>query len=307
MDVGAVVEAVRASARRYGPHDTLVGGAVTDVALCFDQNVTAPAAVLVESLVANATGPIRLWVLGRGLPDAYGAWLADAFPALPMTILRCDAIGYGPTGRPRRVTSRITVSTMDRLILPELLHDVDRVVYLDVDTLVVDDIGRLAAMDLAGRALAARDSNVSEAGEMVRASRGLTGELSIELRRRIARRHGLGREALNAGVLVLDLERLRAADFTATCVGLVERYGFHDQDTLLTFFGPDRAVIAPPWNAMPVIEDVPDPSLIHWASFGKPWDAPLTYERDRWQAYATRLAERAGDVPSAEAIAPPPA
>ena len=52
---------------------------------------------------------------------------------------------------------------------------------------------------------------------------------------------------------------------------------------------------------MPVLEDVPEPSLIHWATFGKPWDPELTYGRDLWQGYATTLRDRAGTPPTADA------
>ena len=35
-----------------------------------------------------------------------------------------------------------------------------------------------------------------------------------------------------------------------------------------------------------MLEDVSDPSLIHWASFPKPWHPELTFEQPRWQGYA---------------------
>ena len=114
----------------------------------------------------------------------------------------------------------------------------------------------------------------------------------------MAHDHGIDHAALNAGVLVLDLDRMRRDGFTARYLGLVERYGFHDQDTMLAYVGPDRAVIEPRWNAMPALEDVPDPGLIHWAGFGKPWDTGLTYAQDAWRTTAERLRARAGDPPA---------
>ncbi|HEX8026078.1 MAG TPA: TylF/MycF/NovP-related O-methyltransferase, partial [Candidatus Limnocylindrales bacterium] len=273
---------------------------VTDVALAYDQNLTLPAAVLVESLLAAAAGPLRLWILSRGLDARYQAWLARAFPDLPITFLPCDDIAYGPDGRPRRVTSRITVSTMDRVFLPDLLEGVSRVVYLDVDTVALADVGALAAADLGDRPLAATDSNVTEDSEWQRAGRRMTEALALELRRRMARAHGFGHPALNAGVLVLDLDRMRRDDFSRRALGWIERYGLHDQDTMLSYVGPDRAVIEPRWNAMPRLLDIDDPAIIHWASFAKPWDPPLTFAKDRWQEHAARLHARAGDPPGSE-------
>ena len=83
IDVAGAVATSRAGSRAFGPHDTVDRTTVTDIVLSFDQNLMTPAAVLLESIVANASGPIRLWVLGRGLTDAYQEWLAAAFPIRP--------------------------------------------------------------------------------------------------------------------------------------------------------------------------------------------------------------------------------
>jgi lipopolysaccharide biosynthesis glycosyltransferase len=297
IDVDAAVRTSREGSRRFGPHDAVDRATVTDLVVAFDQNLTYPAAVLLESVVTNASGPLRLWVLGRGLTDAYQEWLAAAFPSTPMTFLPCDRISYEVAGPKRRIPRRITVSTMDRLLLPVMLEDVHRVVYIDVDTLMLGDVCRLAATDLADRPVAARDSNVSEASEWQRAGRHLDEPTATEFRRGLSMHHGFGHPALNAGVLVMDLNRMRRDTFTSRFLGFGERYGLHDQDTMLAYVGPDRAVLDPRWNAMPVLEDVPDPSLIHWASFAKPWDPPLTYAKDRWREYAVRLRDRAGAPP----------
>jgi lipopolysaccharide biosynthesis glycosyltransferase len=300
IDVAAAIRSSHEASRRFGPHETVVRDTVTDVVIAFDQNLTYPAAVLLESIVANASGPLRLWVLGRGLTDAYQEWLAGAFTDVPMTFLPCDRISYEVAGPRRRIPKRITVSTMDRLLLPGMLDGVDRVVYLDVDTLMLDDVCRLTATDLRGCPIAARDSNVSEASEWQRAGRQLDEAAATELRRAMGAHHGYGHAALNAGVLVLDLDRMRRDQFTDRFLGLGERFGLHDQDTMLAYVGPDRVALDPRWNAMPVLEDVADPRLIHWASFAKPWDRPLTFAQDRWREYAARLQERAGTPPPAD-------
>ena len=302
IDVAAAVAASRAGSRRFGPHDAVDRDTVTDIVLCFDQNLTSQAPVLIESMVANASGPLRLWVLGRGLTDAYQEWLGGAFPSLPITFVPCDGISYHSAGRPRRLPARITISTLDRLILPQLLDEVDRIVYVDIDTLMLDDVCGLAATDLGGRAIAARDSNVSEASEFQRAPRRVGEAAATELRRRMGWLHGFGHAALNAGVLVLDLDRMRRDDFTDTYLPWVERYGLHDQDIMLAYAGPDRGVLEPRWNNMPVLEDVKDPSLIHWATFGKPWDDELTYGQDLWREYAAALHARAGVPPTDDGV-----
>jgi hypothetical protein len=102
----------------------------------------------------------------------------------------------------------------------------------------------------------------------------------------MALRHGFGGAALNAGVLVLDLDRMRGDDFTRRSLALVERYGLHDQDAMLAYVGPDRAVLDSRWNALPVLEDVAEPALIHWAAMGKPWNDELAFGQALWHEYA---------------------
>jgi lipopolysaccharide biosynthesis glycosyltransferase len=302
IDMAGAVATSLAAARRFGPQGTVDGRSVTDVVLALDQNLTYPTAVLIESMVANASGPLRLWILGRGLSDRYQEWLAGAFPALPITFLPCDHIAYSVGGgRPTRIPARITISTMDRLLLPGMLPDVNRVVYVDIDTLVLGDICSLARIDLDDHPIGARHSTVSEASEWYRAVRRLPEPEATELRRVMLSRHGYGHPALNAGVLVLDLDRMRRDDFSRRYLAWVERYGLNDQDTMLAYVGPDRRVIDPSWNALPHLEEVDQPSLIHWTSLGKPWASELTFGQDLWRQYAANLQRRAGPPPSDQA------
>ena len=96
---------------------------------------------------------------------------------------------------------------------------------------------------------------------------------------------------------------MRRDGFTATTLGWVEHYGLNDQDSMLAYAGPERAVLDPRWNALPVLEDVDDPSVIHWASLGKPWEPALTFGQERWQRFAAQVQERAGRGAPGEATA----
>jgi lipopolysaccharide biosynthesis glycosyltransferase len=295
MNVAANVAGAWAGSSRFGPHEGLAGAAgITDVVLAFDQNLTHPAAVMLESMADNASGPLRLWVLTRGIDESYQKWLAGAFPAVPITFVPFDHVDYGSVGRLR---GRITVSTMDRLLVPELLADVDRVVYLDVDTMVLGDIGDLGQIDLDGHPVGARDSVVSGAREWRIVGRRLPEDLSLEIQRRMGERHGFRSPALNAGVLVMDLARMRTDGFTRTYLGWVERYGLDDQDVMLAYAGSDRHVLPPEWNALPYLEPVEHPKVVHWAQGGKPWSSQLAPFADLWREYDARVRARVGTLP----------
>jgi hypothetical protein len=50
-----------------------------------------------------------------------------------------------------------------------------------------------------------------------------------------------------------------------------------------------RAALPARWAAVPTRTPAADAALLHWADRVKPWDAPMTPERDRWRHYARKL------------------
>ena len=103
------------------------------------------------------------------------------------------------------------------VFLAKLLPDLDRVLYLDADVVVVDDLRALYATDLGSNVVAA-------APDLYRQYRlaafGLSGSQPY----------------VNAGVLLIDLARWRRESLTDRLVRFVERSGpqleLHDQDAL---------------------------------------------------------------------------
>ena len=125
-----------------------------------------------------------------------------------------------------------------RLFLPELLPDVDRVLYIDGDALAVDDLTPLWHTDL-GDEYAAAVPNVLEPWNSSRpADLGLSGPT----------------EYLNSGVLLLDLRRMRADDMTMRLVTYARSRGDRlsglDQDTLSAVLAGRWRRLHPRWNCM---------------------------------------------------------
>lgn len=292
LDLDAVLEEVRAGTHTYGPEAE--PGAV-DVAMSLDQNLAAMFPVTVESMLANASGPVRLWVTARGLGPAYRSWFSEQFPDLPVTFLQMEHVDYGEIGR---LIAHTSIATMDRLLLPEMLPALDRITYVDIDTVVTGDICELARVDLAGHPLAARTTFDSGARLWRSAGNMLTAELAGELRRLMSARHPFDFGTFNAGVLVMDLARMRADRFTPDFVPLMAgRFGLHDQDILNAYAGADRLELEPRWNALPIAERIGAPGIIHFAGRGKPWGAEVVMEGHRYRQWADRFAQRAAPMP----------
>ncbi len=297
VDVADAVETSRAAARRYRP-EPLAGvdaGEPVDVALCLDADRVDAATVLIASIVANASAPVRLWLLARDIAPEFDQRLAAAFPTTAITVLPLDHVS---------APERVEAVDVDRILLPELLADLDRVVYLDTASLVLGDVAELARLDLAGRALAARDSSVTAHHRWRRAAAPLPQRRAADWLRSMVASQPFDAPALDDAVLVLDLHRLRTDGFSATWLAWAEHYGLDAGLALLGYAGTDRYPLEPRWNAALLREDVVDPAIVHWTGTAMPWDPVLTPAQALWRDYATQVATQVGAQVGAQTDGP---
>ena len=128
-------------------------------------------------------------------------------------------------------------ATWYRILLPELLPDVDRVLFLDADLIVCDALDELFETDLDGAYVAA-----------------VTNVFPPELAQRPAQL-GLAPDAyFNAGVLLMNLAEMRRDARTEALleygVQNAERLEWRDQDALNVVLGERRLALHPRWNVM---------------------------------------------------------
>jgi lipopolysaccharide biosynthesis glycosyltransferase len=165
-----------------------------------------------------------------------------------------------------------------RFLLPDLLPEVDRVLYLDGDTLAMSDLGPLFGHDLDGAPLGA-----------------VANVLSAEQRQRTTEL-GVNPEPgfFNSGVLLLDLEALRSEGATAELLQVAadraDELVWPDQDALNIAFSGRWCPLHPRWNAQNAIWSSPrlasevfgaeaatdarrTPGILHFEgpSLAKPW------------------------------------
>jgi lipopolysaccharide biosynthesis glycosyltransferase len=183
-----------------------------------------------------------------------------------------------------------------RFLLPELLPDHDRIVYLDADTFVVGDLWSLAGSDLDGNPVGAV-ANVVPAADWTRlAALGFSDPADV----------------LNSGVLVMDLDRMRREDTWGqigdTVAAFADQIAWPDQDALNLVCAGRWAKLHPRFNAQNSLfawpeqaqgvfgpaaaaEAVADPAVVHFEgpSLCKPWHALSTHPwRDRYRATLAR-------------------
>lgn len=132
-----------------------------------------------------------------------------------------------------------------RIFLPELLPGLDRILYLDLDTIVLDSLEPLWRTELGDSYLAAV-TNVFMREHMGRsATLGLSGDDVY----------------FNSGVMLINLAEWRRAGVTAALREYAlehrERLGWADQDAMNLLLGHRRLPLHPRWNCMNSVLDFP--------------------------------------------------
>ncbi len=178
----------------------------------------------------------------------------------------------------------ISSATYLRLLLDVIVDvSVERLLYLDVDIALAQDILPLWLADLNGHSIGATIdqgfTNV-ELGDFKRLH-GLTGDATY----------------FNAGVLLLDLKKIRQAGEFKRALGLLiadrEIYALADQDALNVVFWRNWQELPASWNFQRgMLYDLVDiqgdalrdrnvaPAIIHFTGSQKPWS------REEWHPYA---------------------
>ena len=195
------------------------GVPAADVALLVDGGAIARLDDALRSVAAASSGPLRIWVLSRGLHLD----LAQA----PATYL--DLGSVPPAG--------------ELLLLPQLLPEVSRLIVLNLDD-PLDSVVRLARLDLQGHAVGARTSARPAAQVWRQAADRLPPEPAAELRRVMSARHSFAVPALDPGPLVLALDRMRADDTLADCLAMAAEFGLDGREALLSYAGHHVAPLA---------------------------------------------------------------
>nr|WP_319474380.1 glycosyltransferase family 8 protein [uncultured Sphaerochaeta sp.] len=186
-------------------------------------------------------------------------------------------------------TDHITIETYYRFLIADILPDYERVLYLDCDTVILDDVGKLYDTEMHGNILAATLDP-----EIPGLAMGKDPSMMSYLKDVLGLRDS--DPYFQAGVLVIDLKAMRSFHSVDQWIGLVgeRRYRFNDQDLLNKECRGRYQLLDMRWNTvvdcnhtrMHTIEDGPyslydaytqarkNPHIVHYAGFEKPWDAP---------------------------------
>ena len=179
------------------------------------------------------------------------------------------------------VSGNLTRAAYFRLDIPNILpDDVKKVIYIDCDLLVLDDIKKLWHFDMQNKPVAAAEDFgiLSSSGKYAEKA----ANIGIEQ----------GDSYFNSGVLLMDIEQWRKNDYATKLINLVGERNFrhHDQDALNYMFIRKWAklplrwnIIPPVFNMMPriafnssmrktAVEALKNIGIFHYAGGYKPWE-----------------------------------
>ncbi|MDR1303602.1 MAG: glycosyltransferase family 8 protein [Verrucomicrobiales bacterium] len=211
------------------------------------------------------------------------------------------------TGAFPLTVSHISLATYYRFFIPEILPDYEKIVYLDCDLVLEGDVAELFNFDLRGKMLAAtRNPDVAFITDRA--------DFAIYAREELGLKNA--DDYFNAGVMVMNIERMTAESFTEQCIAGAARLGavlkFQDQCVLNALCANHDLIHLPekynmlwyyslavnskrmiPSDALRDYQNkyTREPFIIHYATAKKPWFITPSDTGDwpgveRWWKYA---------------------
>jgi lipopolysaccharide biosynthesis glycosyltransferase len=250
---------------------------VLDVAYAVDAGYLAQLAASLTSLVTHCSDPgrLRVTVVHEDVPPAAQDWIRGLLPhPVRVRFLALESERVAALPLPARISPWITPVSFSRLLLPELLPESDRVLYLDADTVVLGDVLGITATELGGKPLAAAvDPIIPTWG-----SRGGVQNAAVRA----------GREEtayFNSGVQLMNLPVWRATGLAEAAFAYALREGeallLADQEMLNAVVAGDFVRLDPVWNTSAFhLEQLPSPQfeerlartrVLHYLGERKPW------------------------------------
>lgn len=241
-------------------------------------------AVALESLEANATKNyqymIRVMYANNGISAANQAKIKQRYHHDNFNIEFVDITDVIKKHNDKFFTrDYYSNATYYRLFIPNMYPQYDKVLYLDSDIVILDDIANLYNTDLGDNLVgAATDESVQLVPDLCEY---VVNRVKVET----------PKHYFNAGILLMNLRRLREIDFENTFLNLIGSVTFdiaQDQDYLNVICHGQVKYIDDAWDKMPfdnpngVKEE--DLKLVHYNHDRKPWlNDDVLYQDYFWQ------------------------
>lgn len=202
-----------------------------NILVTLDGNYVKPLCVLLHSLmISNPNGIFDLYVAHSSLKEEHFAMIEDAVDTSRVTV---HSISVDPgLLKDAPTKKRISKETYYRLVMAEYLpEELDRVLYIDPDTIIINDISSFYNVDFKGKTLAACGHLYSVVDWFCRVRFHMKD----------------GARYFNAGVLMVNLQKLREVLNPQQVFDYVKKNKnwlfLADQDVLNGIFANDTLIL----------------------------------------------------------------
>lgn len=260
----------------------------------------------VLSLAKNTDSLLDLIVMNRDISEPNITLIKNLLKEYPHTSIRFINISSHLERYPLLTHEHISVDTFSRLLIPIILKDYEKIIYLDSDLIVVDDISKLYSTDLRDNIIA----GVIDIGYVSLYNRNderIVNSACNTLKLADPYKY------INAGVLLIDVKKLckkYPGDYLIDYAAKHD-YMYMDQDVINKLFEGDIAHLDQSWNTMhyhsgerkelidlhaPIaireeyLQARENPKIIHYAGNRKPWnDEYEDFAKEYWSMISGTL------------------
>lgn len=201
--------------------------------------------------------------------------------------------------------NHITLSAYFRLLSSTIFAHYQKIIYLDCDVIINEDIANLYKIDIEDKSIGAcLDTVISNNLDSVLIHQGLKEYLQNVLDIPSEKKY------FNSGVLIININKWKKQHIQSYLLQLarINNRFFHDQNVLNSAFYNDCYILPPKWNLqyhvkfkwpnykMHLSEELlylydnisAKPSIIHYTSAEKPWKELLHTYTSNWWQYARK-------------------
>lgn len=270
-----------------------------DIVLASDNNYAQHVAVVAASILSNTKEKVHIHVLSDGISLDKLSLIEQTVNRLSGKISCYDLSAY-QCFNDLFTSGHISKAAYFRLDIANILpKTINKVIYLDVDLLVLKDIAELWQFDLEGKPLAAvPDYGIMASKRLMQQKKKVIGL-------------PLNNFYFNSGVLIMDLQQWRKYNYAEQVIKLAAEGNLphHDQDALNKVFMEKWIPLSLKWNVIPPVFNLfpkilmkndlrvnavnarKHKAILHFAGRYKPWEFALKKDfNDQYYYYLGRTA-----------------
>jgi lipopolysaccharide biosynthesis glycosyltransferase len=171
----------------------------------------------------------------------------------------------------RNSLQHVSNATMLRLFIPEVINKKSKILYLDIDVLVQSDLRNIFKLNVGSCGISGKSS----------LSRDVIKSMTFN-------NISTDYKTLNAGVLLMDLEKLRRNKFTEKCIEIVSQHPYIDQVIINLYLEGKYIDLPKQYNVFNnqddyLLEDHDD-YIFHYVGPAKPWNGSVQ-NKDLWAKF----------------------